>query len=176
MGLSRHFSMSSGAPGPLFPVPGKGPGPLARGNRAQTAPARLAAAPAQAPGSASSPASASAQAHAQGPTQAGGRRAPWVFWLVALVFLCLVGLRLVEATHLHLSDALERDCPVCQMAGQPALDAPPPLPTTALAFLFLCYCLPPLPRPGRRESFLLLRPHPRGPPAGAEESEAGSDH
>ena len=167
MGLSRHFSMPSGtASGPLFPAPGKGLFPLTRGKRAQTDSAR--------PASAS--ASAHAQAHAQVPALASGRRAPWVFWLVALVFLCLVGLRLVEATHLHLSDALERDCPVCQMAGQPALDTPPPLPTAALALLFLCYCLPPLPRPGRRESFLLLRPHPRGPPAGAEESEAGSDH
>lgn len=164
MGLSSLFSMSSGAPGPLFPVSGKSPGPLARENRAPTAPARPASA------------SASAQVQVQVPAQAGGHRAPWVLWLVALVFLCLVGLRLVESTHLHLTDALERDCPVCQMGGQPALDAPPPLPTAALALLFLCYCLPPLPRPGRRESFLLLRPHPRGPPAGAEESEAGSDH
>lgn len=167
MGLSRHFSMPSGtttASGPLFPAPGKGLFPLARGKRAQTDSARPASA------------SASASTQAQVPALASGHRAPWVFWLVALVFLCLVGLRLVEATHLHLSDALERDCPVCQMAGQPALDTPPPLPTAALALLFLCYCLPPLPRPGRRESFLLLRPHPRGPPAGAEESEAGSDH
>jgi hypothetical protein len=47
-------------------------------------------------------------------------------WIFGLAVLSFVALYAVSATHLHLKDADERDCPFCSLVGhQPADHAPP---------------------------------------------------
>ena len=83
---------------------------------------------------------------------------------VALILIGFLGLQVVEASHLHQTVALERDCPVCQASGHQTLDLPPlPLAPPA-AILFLLFILSGWHLAARIDTQPFAHPNARAPP------------
>lgn len=83
---------------------------------------------------------------------------------IVLVLVSFLGLQIVEASHLHQTVALERDCPVCQASGHQSLDLPPPPLAPATAILFLLFFLSGWSPAFRIDSRPFARPNSRAPP------------
>ena len=92
---------------------------------------------------------------------------PRLHLFIALILLSFLGLQIVEASHLHQTVALERDCPVCQASGHQSLDLPPPPLAPSSAILFLLFFLSGWQPVFRVVSRPFARPNSRAPPASA---------
>ena len=65
----------------------------------------------------------------------------WRNWILGWVFLALVGIQVIESSHIHKSAALEDACPVCHVMAHQQLDVAPPPPVPMAAVLFLLFIL-----------------------------------
>ena len=62
-------------------------------------------------------------------------------WILGWLFISFFAIQAIESTHLHESDALQNECPVCHVLAHQALDVPPPDVTLIVTSLFLLFVL-----------------------------------